>query len=103
MLNTMITKSLMHDRKMKQRELAEKLGVSEVTVSRYFSGKRKPSEVMVDRIAKALGVASPEIQLGEEDGYDPESALREVKYLVRRYSQEWSHNDRVDIVDRLMW
>ncbi len=40
--------------KMSQRDLAEKLGVSEVTVSRWLSGDRNPSSKTISEIATAL-------------------------------------------------
>ena len=40
--------------KMSQRDLAEKLNVSEVTVSRWLSGERNPSLETMNSIASAL-------------------------------------------------
>ena len=37
-----------------QRELAKRSGLTEVTVSRYIHGRRKPSTTIVVRIAQAL-------------------------------------------------
>ena len=39
---------------MKQKDLADALGVSEVTVSRWLSGERNPSMGTVEKIANAL-------------------------------------------------
>lgn len=39
---------------MKQKDLADALGVSEVTVSRWLSGERNPSMRTVEKIANAL-------------------------------------------------
>ena len=41
---------------MTQRELAEKIGVTEVTLSRYITGKRTPKGPLIVKIAKALDV-----------------------------------------------
>lgn len=41
--------------KMTQKQLAEKLGVSEVTVSRWLSGDRNPSMDTIEQIANILG------------------------------------------------
>ena len=40
---------------MTQRDLAARLGVSEVTVSRWLSGERNPSIETLSKIADALG------------------------------------------------
>ena len=41
-------------KKMNQKDLAERLGVTEVTVSRWLSGERDPSIETLNRIAEAL-------------------------------------------------
>lgn len=43
---------------MSQRDLAARLGVSEVTVSRWLSGERDPSIETLNRIAEVLGCAT---------------------------------------------
>ena len=45
-------------KKMNQKDLAEKLGVTEVTVSRWLSGERDPSIETLNRIAEALGTTT---------------------------------------------
>ncbi len=103
MLKTEYVKCLIYDRQMTQRDLAEKLGVHEVTVSRYLNGTRQPNSAKVARLAMILGTVPEDLELGGEDGETPETALARVKYLVKTYAGEWSHNDRLDIVDKLMW
>ena len=44
--------------KMSQKDLAEKLRVTEVTVSRWLSGERDPSIETMNRIAEALGTTT---------------------------------------------
>lgn len=41
-------------KKMSQKDLAENLGVTEVTVSRWLNGERDPSIETLNRIAEAL-------------------------------------------------
>lgn len=41
-------------KKMSQKDLAEKLGVTEVTVSRWLNGERDPSIETLNRIAEVL-------------------------------------------------
>ena len=50
-------KSLLEKRGMTQRALAEKLGTTEVTVSRYTSGNRTPNVETTVAIAEVLGVS----------------------------------------------
>ena len=43
-------------RGMTQRELAENSGLTEASVSRYFSGERTPNLKSAERMAEALGL-----------------------------------------------
>lgn len=45
-------------RNMKQKEFAEKIGVTEVTISRYINNERQPNADMIILICRALGVSS---------------------------------------------
>ena len=45
-------------KKMTQRDLAEKLDVTEVTVSRWLNGERDPSIETLNKIAKALDTSA---------------------------------------------
>lgn len=45
---------MLHIRNMTQGQLADKLGISEVVLSRYITGARKPSPYLVSRIASIL-------------------------------------------------
>lgn len=47
-------KKYLEKRKMSQRELAEKTGLTEVTISRYVSGSRVPVGPVVAKLADAL-------------------------------------------------
>lgn len=46
----------LEEKGMTQRELAEKTGMPEGTISRYCSGKRVPNAMQILTIAKALNV-----------------------------------------------
>ena len=53
MVDNNISKFLI-EKDMSQKELADKVGLSEVTLSRYVNGVREPRVTTVIRIAKAL-------------------------------------------------
>lgn len=50
-------KMLMNVYNLQQKELAKKTGLSEVMISRYINGKRKPSIDFAIRIKNAFGVS----------------------------------------------
>jgi transcriptional regulator with XRE-family HTH domain len=48
--------ALLEEEGITQRELAEKIGVTEVTISRYLSGERNPRIEIVSKIANFFNV-----------------------------------------------
>lgn len=42
---------------MNKSDLADSAGISRISISKYFSGKRHPSPKTIGKIAKALNVA----------------------------------------------
>lgn len=56
-LDTEKLKTLLKRQEMTQRELAEKAGTTEVSVSRYLRGQRTPGLLTLAAIAQVLGVS----------------------------------------------
>ena len=52
----MILRTTIREKGMKQREFAEKIGIHEVTLSRYICGVNSPKPDFMKRIADTLGV-----------------------------------------------
>ena len=61
---TMIRK-LREDRKMTQTELAERLFVSDKTISKWETGKGLPDITLLEPLAKVLGISTIELLAGE--------------------------------------
>ena len=70
-----------------QRELAEEIGVTVVTVNRYIHGDRVPKATMLVKIADALGVTTDQLISGEENPFDL-MRLRVSKYNYSRLLDE---------------
>lgn len=51
---------------LSQRNLAEKVGITEVSISRYVNGNRKPRDAILKNIAQALHT-TPTFLLATED------------------------------------
>lgn len=49
--------NILSEKRMTQRELANKVGISEVTIGRYINGNREPKGGILMDIAKALDVS----------------------------------------------
>ena len=57
----MIIKDLIKSSGFKQKWIAEQLGVSEITISNWVSGKFIPSKKNKEKLSKILGVSIIEI------------------------------------------
>ena len=95
-------KSLLEKRGMTQRALAEKLGTTEVTVSRYTSGNRTPNVETTVAIAEVLGVSLDQIVV-----YEPPAAHRpspHVTILLSCYAKASAADRNVlwSLMDRYM-
>ena len=68
-MNTYVTgttiRNLREDRRMTQAELAEKLGVSSKTVSKWETAKGLPDITLLQPLAQALGISVIELMNGE--------------------------------------
>ena len=58
-------KELREKRKITQRELSEKIGVSDRTVSKWETEKGFPDIGIIEELAKALGVSIAELLTGD--------------------------------------
>lgn len=63
---------LLDEKGMSQRELADKAGTTEVSMSRYIKGSRTPKGPLISRIAKVLGTDPNTILKGTELDFEAE-------------------------------
>lgn len=82
-------KSLRSEKNIKQKDLAEKVGVSNVVLSRYESGERNPDYETLVRIANNLDVTTDYL-LGIESNLDtlpPFEDFIDDEDLIRWYKE----------------
>lgn len=91
---------LLSQRKMKQKDLAVKAGVTEAAMSHYLKGDRVPRASVLTRIANALGTTTDYLMGGEE--IDSGEELKCVKRLIARNVHQMSKADKMAIIDMLM-
>ena len=58
-------KNLRKQMKLTQSQLAEKLNVSDKTISKWETGKGLPDIALIESIAKALNISISELMTGE--------------------------------------
>ena len=91
-MNTTLGKriaALRHEKKMKQDELAEKLGVSPQAVSKWENDQTCPDISVLPLLAETLGITVDELLTGKKEDTPearvlPESERREIKDMMLR-------------------
>lgn len=82
---------------LSQRELAERVDVTEVSMSRYIKGDRVPKGPVIARIASALHTTSDYL-LGQEREEDPELVYDQTRRAIMRHASQWSQKQKAELV-----
>lgn len=69
---------ILEEKDMTQRELAKLVGVTEVTISRYLNGERKPRIEIINKIADVLNTPTDYL-FGRIDDYDKSNPYKPMK------------------------
>lgn len=91
---------LLQKHSLTQRELAEKVGVTEVSMSRYIKGDRIPKGPIIANIATVLHTSSDYL-LGQEATEDSELEYYRTQRVIARNAQKWSSKQKADLVNAL--
>ena len=87
---------LLRRKRMTQRDLAARTGLTEAAVSRYISGSREPRAITVAKIAKTLDVTPQEL-LGTITNDEVDGAVR----LIARNASFLSEEQRTELIAAL--
>lgn len=90
------TKRLMEERGMSQKDLSEKSGITEASVSRYLAGKRTPRFDVVINFAKALGVKPGDLL--PESEVSTLSPFDELKTVFARNGRDLSDEQKSELI-----
>ena len=82
---------------MTQRDLANRIGVDESTVSRIIKGERTPKSEVLANIATALHTTSDYLLGIEKDEFDSSKLVR----LIARNSSKMSDADKKALISAL--
>lgn len=82
---------------VQQKELADRVGVSEGVMSRYISGDRDPKPEMLANIATALKTTSDYLLGIEENDY----SYSKVKRMIARNAQNMTEQEKRDLINAL--
>ena len=90
---------LIHNKKITQKDLADKAGVTEAAMSHYLKGDRFPRASVLARIADALGTTSEYLMNGNAS--DAKEEIDYAKKLIARNVSEMSKEDKIRIMSIL--
>ncbi len=85
---------------LSQRELAEKVNVTEVSMSRYIKGDRVPKGPIIANIAAVLHTTSEDL-LGLEPEDDSELEYYRTQRAIARNAKSWTQKQKADLVNAL--
>lgn len=92
---------LLDQQGLSQRELADKVGVTEVSMSRYIKGERTPKGPIIANIAKALHTTSDFLLGHETEASDPEIEYYRTQRSIARNAKKWTNKQKADLVNAL--
>lgn len=101
MLNTQRLKEELFRNGMKQRDLADKVSVSEVSMSRYFNGTRTPKGPILVEMARVLNT-TPEYLTGTEGLVHPDIAFASARISVRTHGAQWTHEQKRELINEIL-
>lgn len=87
-------KGLLEQQQITQQELANKIGMSAVSISRYITGGRIPKSTVLQKIAYALDV-SPDFILGKES---VKKDYEEIKRRIERSVSSLSYEQKIELI-----
>jgi len=92
--------ALLRERKLSQKDLAIKAGVTESAMSHYVRGDRVPRASVLARIADSLGTSSDFLMNGS--AVDIEGELKQAKRLIARNVSHMSQDEKMEIISILL-
>lgn len=93
-------RSLMKQRGITQRQLAERINVTEASMSRYVKGERKPRLNTVADMATALHTTSDYL-LGRDSVHDETFDFAQVRRMLARHSSELTAEEKNELINAL--
>lgn len=92
---------LLKEQRVTQKELAERVGVTEASISRYMNSDRIPKSEIIANIATALHTTSDYL-LGTEEQGDFETEYPRIVRLIARNSANMSNEQKAEIIKVLL-
>lgn len=91
---------LIKERNITQKELAQMIGVTEASMSRYVSGDRVPKSEIIANMATALKT-TVDYLLGTE--LEEDNEFPKIKRLIARNSAKMSMDEKRELINALFY
>ncbi len=91
-------KRLIEESKITQRDLAQDIGVTESTISKYLNGERMPSGDTLLNLATALNTTSDYL-LGRSDNDKESLDFSELKGILARNAKELTAEEKNRLIE----
>lgn len=101
MLNTQRLKEELVINNIKQRDLANRVGVTEVSMSRYCNGTRMPRRHILVKIASVLNI-TPEYLTNTEGLEHPNEAFAKAKIIIKTYGKQWTYEQQKELINEIL-
>ena len=88
---------MLQKRGIKQKELAEQIGVTETAMSRYIAGTREPRPEMIANMATALHTTSDYLLGIENDTFH----YHQVRRMIARNASSMTEQEKKALIDAL--
>lgn len=92
---------LSHNR-MTQRELADRAGITPVSICRYINGERIPNSKALAKIAVALNIDTDYLLGIKKESQDPEKDFYKAQRLAARNAESWTKKQKADLILAIM-
>ena len=93
--------ALLEQNGMSQKELAERVGITEASMSRYMNSDRIPKSTILANIATALHTTSDYL-LGTEEEGDIDTDYPRIVRLIARNSEHMTKEQKMTIINELL-
>lgn len=92
---------LLDKRGMTRKELAQKAGVTQATISHYIKGNRSPKGETIARIADVLNTTTDYL-LGAEKKIDFDAKYYEIRSLLKRNTHYMTNTQKVELISIIL-
>ena len=89
---------LLKKNRIKQKEFAETVGLTEATISRYVKGSRVPNGKNITKIASALNTTTDYLLYGRHKEENIFISYYQVKNAIKQHAKSWSAKQKADLI-----